>query len=115
MTCEFRDSADADVGNRTLTANIRQRRGSLVDIRVPLFIDTHTELPDGMKEAPKSNGNASEFIMRMRCVFTEMFRSRQADRRNTLHPHGRNGFRHGLLLPSDHFPGVERGRGEKGV
>nr|XP_018262051.1 glutamate-cysteine ligase catalytic subunit [Kwoniella dejecticola CBS 10117]OBR84209.1 glutamate-cysteine ligase catalytic subunit [Kwoniella dejecticola CBS 10117] len=30
----------------TLTANIRQRRGSKVDIRVPLFIDENTEVPD---------------------------------------------------------------------
>ncbi|WRT68069.1 uncharacterized protein IL334_005044 [Kwoniella shivajii] len=39
----------------TLTANIRQRRGSKVDIRVPLFIDKQTILPDGLK-APISNG-----------------------------------------------------------
>ncbi|KAL7420624.1 glutamate--cysteine ligase [Cryptotrichosporon argae] len=37
----------------TLTANIRQRRGSLVDIRVPLFIDEHTRLPAGVS-APLS-------------------------------------------------------------
>ncbi|KAK1925719.1 glutamate-cysteine ligase-domain-containing protein [Papiliotrema laurentii] len=41
----------------TLTANIRQRRGSLVDIRVPLYIDKNTVIPDGLK-APLSNGHA---------------------------------------------------------
>lgn len=40
----------------TLTANIRQRRGSLVDIRVPLFIDRNTTLPEG-QEAALSNGH----------------------------------------------------------
>ncbi|WOO83378.1 Glutamate--cysteine ligase [Vanrija pseudolonga] len=39
----------------TLTANIRQRRGSLVDIRVPLYVDKNTVLPDGVK-APLSGG-----------------------------------------------------------
>ncbi|CAK9780515.1 GCS-domain-containing protein [Cutaneotrichosporon oleaginosum] len=40
----------------TLTANIRQRRGSLVDIRLPLFIDEHTKLPEGSK-VPLSRTN----------------------------------------------------------
>lgn len=31
----------------TLTANIRQRRGSLVDIRVPLYVDANTQVPAG--------------------------------------------------------------------
>lgn len=31
----------------TLTANIRQRRGSKVDIRLPLFIDENTRIPNG--------------------------------------------------------------------
>ncbi|ORY31829.1 glutamate-cysteine ligase-domain-containing protein [Naematelia encephala] len=33
----------------TLTANIRERRGSKVDIRVPLYIDRNTPLPDNCK------------------------------------------------------------------
>lgn len=45
----------AGLMNRTLTANIRQRRGSLVDIRVPLFVDENTKVPDGMK-SDLSNG-----------------------------------------------------------
>ena len=43
----------------TLTANIRERRGSLVDIRVPLFVDQETKLPEGLC-APMSNGEPSE-------------------------------------------------------
>ncbi|WWC96482.1 hypothetical protein V866_003350 [Kwoniella sp. B9012] len=42
----------------TLTANIRQRRGSKVDIRVPLFIDENTVVPDGLK-ANMSNGHST--------------------------------------------------------
>ncbi|WWC88384.1 uncharacterized protein L201_003295 [Kwoniella dendrophila CBS 6074] len=42
----------------TLTANIRQRRGSKVDIRVPLFIDENTTIPEGMN-ASISNGHAT--------------------------------------------------------
>jgi glutamate--cysteine ligase catalytic subunit len=42
--------------SRTLTANIRERRGSLVDIRVPIFIDKDTVLPPGTS-APESNGH----------------------------------------------------------
>lgn len=42
----------------TLTANIRQRRGSLVDIRVPLYVDTNTVVPEGMADKP-SNGHAT--------------------------------------------------------
>ncbi|WWC71056.1 uncharacterized protein I206_105009 [Kwoniella pini CBS 10737] len=42
----------------TLTANIRSRRGSKVDIRVPLFIDENTVIPDGMKSSI-SNGHAT--------------------------------------------------------
>ncbi|KAK8858883.1 hypothetical protein IAR55_003114 [Kwoniella newhampshirensis] len=42
----------------TLTANIRSRRGSKVDIRVPLFIDEKTEIPDGLS-ALKSNGHTN--------------------------------------------------------
>ncbi|WWD18775.1 hypothetical protein CI109_103230 [Kwoniella shandongensis] len=42
----------------TLTANIRSRRGSKVDIRVPLFIDENTQIPDGLN-APLSNGYGS--------------------------------------------------------
>lgn len=45
--------------SRTLTANIRQRRGSLVDIRVPLFVDEKTEVPEG-KDSKLSNGVPSE-------------------------------------------------------
>lgn len=41
----------------TLTANIRQRRGSLVDIRVPLYIDKNTKVPEG-ERAELSNGHA---------------------------------------------------------
>lgn len=44
---------------RTLTANIRQRRGSLVDIRLPLFIDENTPVPEGTR-AELSNGIAGE-------------------------------------------------------
>ncbi|ORX37103.1 glutamate-cysteine ligase-domain-containing protein [Kockovaella imperatae] len=39
----------------TLTANIRARRGSLVDIRVPLFIDQNTNVPD-TEQKHLSNG-----------------------------------------------------------
>lgn len=39
----------------TLTANIRQRRGSKVDIRLPLFIDENTLIPDGCPRPPLSN------------------------------------------------------------
>ncbi|RXK35782.1 glutamate-cysteine ligase catalytic subunit [Tremella mesenterica] len=42
----------------TLTANIRQRRGSKVDIRVPLFIDENTVVPEGMS-APQANGHSN--------------------------------------------------------
>jgi glutamate--cysteine ligase catalytic subunit len=42
-----------------LTANIRQRRGSLVDIRVPLYIDQNTVVPEG-SEKQMSNGVAGE-------------------------------------------------------
>jgi glutamate--cysteine ligase catalytic subunit len=44
----------------TLTANIRQRRGELVDIRVPLFVDKNTVLPEdqGVEQAELSNGHA---------------------------------------------------------
>ncbi|WVQ84399.1 hypothetical protein IAT38_006551 [Cryptococcus sp. DSM 104549] len=42
----------------TLTANIRQRRGSKVDIRLPLFIDENTVVPEG-SNAPISNGYLS--------------------------------------------------------
>ncbi|OCF35018.1 glutamate-cysteine ligase catalytic subunit [Kwoniella heveanensis BCC8398] len=41
----------------TLTANIRERRGSKVDIRVPLYIDENTVVPEGSK-APIANGHA---------------------------------------------------------
>lgn len=50
----------------TLTANIRQRRGSLVDIRVPLFIDKNTPLPEGCK-APLSLSQDSESMRRSIC------------------------------------------------
>lgn len=43
----------------TLTANIRERRGSLVDIRVPLFVDKETVVPFGLS-APPSNGHVGE-------------------------------------------------------
>ncbi|OXM75866.1 glutamate-cysteine ligase catalytic subunit [Cryptococcus neoformans Bt63] len=38
----------------TLTANIRQRRGSKVDIRLPLFIDENTLIPNGCSRPPLS-------------------------------------------------------------
>ncbi|WVN90808.1 uncharacterized protein L203_106051 [Cryptococcus depauperatus CBS 7841] len=41
----------------TLTANIRQRRGSKVDIRVPLYIDEKTVIPNGFDVPPKSTIN----------------------------------------------------------
>lgn len=41
---------DGKLMGRTLTANIRERRGSLVDIRLPLFVDENTEVPEGMKK-----------------------------------------------------------------
>ncbi|WVR06617.1 hypothetical protein IAU60_003649 [Kwoniella sp. DSM 27419] len=41
----------------TLTANIRSRRGSKVDIRVPLYIDEKTVVPEGM-DATLANGVA---------------------------------------------------------
>jgi len=44
---------------RTLTANIRERRGSLVDIKVPIFVDKNTVLPEGTS-APLSNGHVGE-------------------------------------------------------
>jgi len=44
---------------RTLTANIRERRGDLVDIKVPIYVDKHTVLPDGTS-APESNGHFGE-------------------------------------------------------
>ena len=43
----------------TLTANIRERRGDLVDIKVPIFVDKHTVLPEGTS-APLSNGHIGE-------------------------------------------------------
>lgn len=49
--------ADED---RTLTANIRQRRGSKVDIRVPLFIDKNTEIPKRYGKHALSNGIVSK-------------------------------------------------------
>ena len=51
--------AGEQANDRTLTANIRQRRGSLVDIRLPLFIDENTPLPEGT-QASLSNGVAGE-------------------------------------------------------
>ncbi|XAO27737.1 hypothetical protein I312_106598 [Cryptococcus bacillisporus CA1280] len=39
----------------TLTANIRQRRGSKVDIRLPLFIDENTRIPNGCPRPPLSS------------------------------------------------------------
>jgi hypothetical protein len=51
--------AGGQADDRTLTANIRQRRGSLVDIRLPLFIDENTPLPEGT-QASLSNGHAGE-------------------------------------------------------
>jgi len=46
---------------RTLTANIRERRGSLVDIKVPIFVDKNTVLPEGTS-APLSNGHVGESL-----------------------------------------------------
>jgi glutamate--cysteine ligase catalytic subunit len=43
----------------TLTANIRQRRGELVNIRVPLFIDKNTVIPDDTESSGLSNGHAT--------------------------------------------------------
>ena len=43
----------------TLTANIRERRGDLVDIKVPIFVDKNTVLPEGTS-APLSNGHIGE-------------------------------------------------------
>lgn len=53
----------ARLSGRTLTANIRQRRGSLVDIRVPLFIDKNTVIPEGSNNEV-SNGHAGELLWR---------------------------------------------------
>jgi hypothetical protein len=47
--------------DRTLTANIRERRGSLVDIKVPIFVDKNTVLPEGTS-APQSNGHVGEAL-----------------------------------------------------
>jgi glutamate--cysteine ligase catalytic subunit len=45
-----------------LTANIRERRGSLVDIKVPIYVDKHTVLPEGTFAA-ESNGHIGEYLM----------------------------------------------------
>jgi glutamate--cysteine ligase catalytic subunit len=47
--------------SRTLTANIRERRGDLVDIKVPIYVDKHTVLPSGTS-APESNGHIGEYL-----------------------------------------------------
>jgi hypothetical protein len=47
--------------DRTLTANIRERRGSLVDIKVPIFVDKNTVLPEGTS-APQSNGHVGKSL-----------------------------------------------------
>ncbi|TYJ53383.1 hypothetical protein B9479_005983 [Cryptococcus floricola] len=42
----------------TLTANIRERRGSLVDIRLPLYIDEKTPIPEGFDRPQLSTTSA---------------------------------------------------------
>lgn len=102
----------------TLTANIRERRGSLVDIRVPLFIDENTEQPEGT-DAPMSNGHASEPPLACLTYLTkspvERRSSRQTGTGHAVHPHGRHGVWNGMLLSPNHVPGVESRRGEEGV
>jgi hypothetical protein len=100
---------------RTLTANIRQRRGSLVDIRLPLFVDESTEVPEGMKKV-LSGGTPRTSLIRRGCwKRPDAASSRKTASGNSVYPHGRHGLRNGLLLLANHVPSLECGGGEQGV
>ncbi len=82
--------------SRTLTANIRQRRGSLVDIRVPLYMDKNTAIPEGQTATKSlSNGVAGAYLQTYNAVRSLMGRPSKARGRYALHPHGCNGFWNG--------------------
>lgn len=90
---------------RTLTANIRERRGSLVDIKVPIYVDKDTVLPEGTS-APQSNGHIGEYLRLS--MFGAEISFREAWTHDPIHQDGRHGFRYGMLLSPNHIPGMER-------
>lgn len=108
----------APCGSRTLTANIRRRRGSKVAINLPIYIDERTPRPfvdptipwhrDVFPEdAGAPVGSMVSFCEKPIIVLTTIsfpFRGETWRCPYRSHLHGCDGFRHGLLLSSTDVP-----------
>lgn len=103
---------------RTLTANIRMRRGSKVAINLPLFIDERTPRPfvdptipwqrDTYPEDPGMSRCPSSFMLLL--MATRAFRGKKWCCYERSYIHGRYGIRHGLLLSTTDLPILQRSR-----
>lgn len=100
------------IWDRTLTANIRRRRGGKVAINVPIFFDSKTEKPFIDHSLPLARGKWPEdkgsFAPSSRSIFwgEELMRRERSSSRGRFaefNLYGRDGIRNGLLLSPNHL------------
>ena len=108
---------------RTLTANIRRRRGSKVAINLPLFFDENTPrphidptIPWDRKVFREDPGTlifapTSYAPLHLTCNAANMIhRGKSGSCEAGSRIYGRDGLRHGMLLPTAHLPSMQRRR-----
>jgi hypothetical protein len=99
---------------RTLTANIRRRRGSKVAINLPLFIDERTPrpfvdptIPWQRDIYPEDPGEFSSILLVPASELMDLaIRGKTGCRSHRPYLHGRHGLWYGLQLSAADLPGV---------